>query len=299
MHNHTHTIRHTHTHNHTHKHIHTRIHTHTHAHTHMHTQLAKWFFWGGRGQEPNNIFNIFLWGQQSHAPRFSIAGYSFILRQVKRNWILPLSIWLIYSFHYWVRTTFDCFTTTQCNDWKGQTCIRSDTPTLPGMRVAVVLAVVLFLVKSVICVLSRGCRSEVMTTPYHFCSDLFYGGVLQEWICSLLFPRYSSCKRNTYRYSVQLGTFSIGRTIFWVAFGYFIVVLAWQCSHVISSIAKLNGSLQGWLTASCLLSFQEHNWGICRSDHITWKGILRSITRYTKERLFPNKKRQEEQNAFD
>ena len=47
-----------------------------------------------------------------------------------------------------------------------------------------------------------------------------------------------SCKHKTFRYSVQPGTFSIGWTIFWVAFGGFTVVLAWECNHVISSFTE-------------------------------------------------------------
>ena len=42
------------------------------------------------------------------------------------------------------------------------------------MRVVVVAVVVrelLFVVMSMVCVQTSGCRSEVTTTPYHFCPD--------------------------------------------------------------------------------------------------------------------------------
>ena len=55
--------------------------------------------------------------------------------------------------------------------------------------------------------------------------------------------------------------------LLWVKLDNFIVVLAWECSHVISSVAKLNLSLQRSTTVACLLSFQEHIWVIRRSNY--------------------------------
>ena len=49
---------------------------------------------------------------------------------------------------------------------------------------------------------------------------------------------------------------------------------------------KRNGGLQFWTTAVGWRSFQEHDWLIDRSDHVTQKDIVRSFTQYTKERLF-------------
>ena len=55
-------------------------------------------------------------------------------------------------------------------------------------------------------------------------------------------------------------------------FGDFIVVLAWECNHAISSVTQLSGGLRH-RTAACLLSFQEHNWVIRRLNYFTQKGI--------------------------
>ena len=87
-----------------------------------------------------------------------------------------------------------------------------------------------------------------------------------------------------------------------VAFDDFTVVLVWECDFVVSSIAKLNRGLQRWTTVACLLSFQEHIWVIGMSSRTSQKGkkgILISFIQYTKERLFQNNNRQQEQNALD
>ena len=85
------------------------------------------------------------------------------------------------------------------------------------MRVAVVVVVVrelLFLVTSVICVRIRGHGSEVTTTPYHIRSDFclkqrsYHNGFIVVFLC------YLSHKHKTYRYSVQLGTLGVDRTVF-------------------------------------------------------------------------------------
>ena len=54
----------------------------------------------------------------------------------------------------------------------------------------------------------------------------------------------------------------------------FIVVLAWECNHVVSSVAELSCGLQRWTTIAGLFSFQEHIWVISRSNCSTQKGIL-------------------------
>ena len=84
-----------------------------------------------------------------------------------------------------------------------------------------------------------------------------------------------------------------------VVFDDFIVVWAWECNHVVSSVAKLNRGLQRWTTVACLLSFQRHIRVVGRSNLITLKGILIGFNQYTKERLFQNNNRQQEQNALD
>ena len=137
-----------------------------------------------------------------------------------------------------------------------------------------------------------------MTTPYHFHSDFCLQLCSYQSGFIVLFPHYLSHRYKTYRYSVQLGTFDIAWTLFWVAFD-FIVLFAWECNHVISSIAKLDGGLQRRTTATCLLLFQEHDWLIGRSNHITRKGIFRSFVQCTKEWFFQNKNQQHVQIALD
>ena len=57
-------------------------------------------------------------------------------------------------------------------------------------------------------------RSEVTTTPYHIRSDFrlkrrfYHDGFVVVFLC------YLSHKHKTYRYSVQLGTLGVDRTIF-------------------------------------------------------------------------------------
>ena len=69
----------------------------------------------------------------------------------------------------------------------------------------------------------------------------------------------------------------MGRTIVWVAFGDFIVILAWECNHVISSVAKLHGCLKRWTTAACLLSFQKHRWVFGRVKSYHTKGKIEKL----------------------
>ena len=143
------------------------------------------------------------------------------------------------------------------------------------------------------------CGSEVadqrLRLSFRFASTTAF---LQEWIRSTI-STFLSRKHKTFWYSVQLGTLGVGRTIFLVAFGDYSVVLMSECNHVISSVTELNGGLQRWTTAACLLSFQRRKWEISRSNHTTQKGILRTFIQYKKERLFKNKNRQQEQNALD
>ena len=85
----------------------------------------------------------------------------------------------------------------------------------------------------------------------------------------------------------------------WVAFDDVIVVLAWECNHVVSSVALSSIAANSAEQVTCLLSSQEHIRVIGRSNRIIQKGILRSIIQYTKERLFQNNNGQQEQNALD
>ena len=94
-----------------------------------------------------------------------------------------------------------------------------------------------------------------MTTLYHFSSDCHLQLRSYQNGFIVLFPHYLSGKPETYRYFVWLGTLGIGWTIFWVAFGDFIVVLAWKFNHVIPSIAKVSQWQPTVLNKSCMLAF--------------------------------------------
>ena len=143
------------------------------------------------------------------------------------------------------------------------------------------------------------CRSEVagqrlwqlLTTFVNFHQQLhsYQSGIV------VLFSHYLSCSDKTY----QLGTLGVGWTIFWVTL--VILLLFWSESAPMSFYPsmKLNGSLQHWATAACLLLFQDHNWVVGSSYHITQKGTLRSFIQYTKEWPFQNKNQQQEQSTLD
>ena len=147
-----------------------------------------------------------------------------------------------------------------------------------------------------VCAQTRGQGTEV-TTTYHIRSDFhlklcsYHNGLIVSFLC------YLSRKHKTYRYSVQLCTCcwlnNILSCVWWF------VILVWECNHVISSIVKLNGSLERRTRGACLLLFQDHNWVVGSSYHITQKGTLRSFIQYTKEWPFQNKNRQHEENVLD
>ena len=147
----------------------------------------------------------------------------------------------------------------------------------------VVIRKLLFLVTSVIL-----CGSEVtdqrlrqLPTTFVLIFRLHMCSYRSGFIWDVLFPRDLSRRPESYRYSVWLGTAGIDRAIFPVTFGDFIVVLAWECDHVLSSVARLSGALQRRTTAAGLLSFQEYNRLIGRSNYITQKGSSRSFIQYT------------------
>ena len=110
------------------------------------------------------------------------------------------------------------------------------------MRVAVVVVVVrelLFLVTSVICVRIRGRGSEVTTSPYHLRSDFRLRRRSDHNGFVVVFLHYLSRKHKTYRYSVQLGTSSVDRTIFRITLSVCTSVRLYICPSVILSMCSI------------------------------------------------------------
>ena len=119
----------------------------------------------------------------------------------------------------------------------------------------------------------RGCNN----IPNHLPSD-FYLQLCCYW------SAFKTC-----RYVVYLGILGFGRTIFWLAFSDFILVLVLECNPIVWPITRLNGSLQ-WqcqMTTASLLSVLRAQLtdGQVRSNHKK----RYSETIYPKQQLFQKK----------
>ena len=105
--------------------------------------------------------------------------------------------------------------------------------------VVVVVRELLFLVTSVICVRVRGRGSEVTTTPYHIRSDFRLKRRSDHNGFVIVFLHYFSRKHKTYRYSVQLGTLGVDRTIFRITLSVCASVRLYICQSVILSVCPI------------------------------------------------------------